>query len=504
MSTSTSRRKTTLVHMGIQAFLAVYAIVSGIALVPLYLEHIQPELYGAWQATGNVVGWMSLFDPGLSTILQQRVAGAHGANDKESIGQWVTAGLLMTVLVVATILVTGMTVSYFLGDLLKLPAGLDVQALESAFRWVVLGTAMMVMSFSFATASQGLQASVGIGLIAVLSMGSRLLLVIYMVSAGYGLYGIAIPTAVMGAINLGAHVYYLRRRMRIEQVRWTWGLGRLRELRGLMGLTSLSRIASVMAANMDLFVVARMLGPESVNTLRFSRTATETSRMLVERPVAAIQPALAHMLGSPDRHRAGELVQRFLRLEVWLLALLLAGFLALNEHFVGIWVGAEYYGGTALNGMIVVTFLSVTALNGMSSLCFTAGGIRESSLVSAAQVAIYLPAVWIGTRYFGMRGAVAASFISVVIAQGLTLPKLLAERYGFTRTDGMRLARTAAGAAAAALGAWLVGRNLAPGTWLQFLLATTAMAGTYVALLFTLSPSARAEVTAVLARFRRR
>ncbi len=48
-------------------------IFNSILLLPLYLLHIDATTLGVWLATGNILGWMTLVDPGVGEVLQQKI-----------------------------------------------------------------------------------------------------------------------------------------------------------------------------------------------------------------------------------------------------------------------------------------------------------------------------------------------------------------------------------------------------------------------------------------------
>ena len=76
-----SRRFTSLVNLFFHYNAVVLVIVQGILLVPLYLRSIPVATYGAWLATGSILSWIDLVDPGLSDVLRQRVAYTYGKGD---------------------------------------------------------------------------------------------------------------------------------------------------------------------------------------------------------------------------------------------------------------------------------------------------------------------------------------------------------------------------------------------------------------------------------------
>jgi O-antigen/teichoic acid export membrane protein len=488
-----SRRRTTILNLCFQAYSVGIAIVSGVLLVPLYLRHIPSGLYGAWQASGNVLMWMTMLDPGLSAVLQQRVAESYGAKDTKAVSEWIASGLWITAGIVLLLFVVGMTCSVFLGSWMNLPSGVDQHQLSSAFRWSVAGNALMILSFSVTSANQGLQSGMGIGLIYVGVTMLRLVLVLVLVTSGFGLYAIAVPSVAMGLLLFMGSYAYMRRRLQREDIPFTWTPRRLKALGALLSVTSLGRCATLVANNVDLFLVARILGPESVNVLRLTRTAPEMSRMLVERPIAAVQPSLSHLLGSGGTDRAREILLRMLRLIVWLLGLLIGGFVVFNRDFMRLWVGEAFYAGTSINLLLVAAFLVSVGTSMLSNLCFSAGEIRGTSLAGFAQVFLYLPMLWAGGHWFGMTGIVAAGLASTALTQGWYLPRAFVRIYNVTRGDRTQFLRAALPAVvAAALPAASLGHRQAT-TWPVFVLWVVAFAAGYGTILLLLCTAAREE-----------
>ena len=63
----------------------VIAIINGILIVPLYLHYININLYGGWLATGNIMMWLSIADPGVGDVLLQKIGNALGKDDQSEI-----------------------------------------------------------------------------------------------------------------------------------------------------------------------------------------------------------------------------------------------------------------------------------------------------------------------------------------------------------------------------------------------------------------------------------
>ena len=79
------------------------ALSSGAALftVPVSVSHIPLDLYGAWLASGNILAWATMIDPGFGLLTQQQVATTYGAGNLDSAGKIISGGVLLNFIVAA-------------------------------------------------------------------------------------------------------------------------------------------------------------------------------------------------------------------------------------------------------------------------------------------------------------------------------------------------------------------------------------------------------------------
>jgi O-antigen/teichoic acid export membrane protein len=226
------------------------------------------------------------------------------------------------------------------------------------------------------------------------------------------------------------------------------------------------------------------------------------ARMIVERPFASAQPALSHLLGQGGTARARELLRDTLAIAAWLLALMAGGFVYLNHAFVRLWVGEKYFPGLAVNALIIAGFVAVTAGSVSASLCFAAGRIRSTSVMSVLQALVYVPCLVIGAAKWGLVGAAGALVFSVVLTQAWYLPRLLKETYGFSAGDYGKIGRqAAAGSFAAFVAANALGTPQC-GNWAQFVASALGFATLYSVVLLVLSAEARRTASSQFQRAR--
>mgnify|MGYP006097321571 CR=1 FL=1 len=61
-----------------------FAILTSLLLIPFYLQYISLSDYGAWIASSALIGMIGLLDPGIGTILTQRLSVFYELKDDKN------------------------------------------------------------------------------------------------------------------------------------------------------------------------------------------------------------------------------------------------------------------------------------------------------------------------------------------------------------------------------------------------------------------------------------
>ena len=476
-------------------------MVSGIVLVPLYLKFIPLELYGAWLATGNILVWLTTLDPGLSTILQQQTGVAYGKQDVPAIRGIVTGGILMTTVIALLIVIGGFSVSRYMVTWLHLSAFSDRDVLLKAFTVAYIGSALMIFSYSITAINQGLQSSVGIGVIFVVVNVVAIVLTVFLLYNGFGLIGIAMMSLLRGlGLTLG-NLGYLWWRLAHEQIGFTFSFRKVRTLSALMSYTFLGRAGGIVANNIDLFFTARFLGPETVAVLNLTRKAPETSRMFIERPAIAFMPAVSHLLGSGDVKKARAVLLRLVCFLSWPLGLLVGGFVVFNANFVTLWVGSHLFAGQAINAIVCGVFLLTVTSSSLANLCLALGNIKGNSIAGFIQALVQIPLVFVGAKYFGLYGVVLAPLISMLSVSAWYFPSSFARLVRLTPQDVKEFMSEILKVSLVSLAVTVGMLRLEAHSWVQFMMHVMMFCLLYGGFLAVASRRLRSELISVVQKF---
>jgi len=452
-------------------------LVQGVLLVPMYVHYIPQALLGGWLATGGLLVWLSMFDPGYSDVIMQRVGYHFGRGEWERVGGYAGISLLLGTLFGLFFVVLGGAVTPFLGWIIDLPAP-ELLELQKAFLLSVAGNALIIASFGWMAVNLGMLGSLGPGLGIIISNVVAIALIFGGLHAGWGVYSLGWAMVARGIISLGVAIVYFQWRRRREgyALRLSWE--RVHEVFRITGVFFIGKTAGQIAGNIQAMFVTILLGPAAAPVYVYTQRGIDLARTSVDRISMSLRPTVSNLHGAGRDTEMRSLVIRTWSGCFWIIGLLLAGFLALNRRFVVLWLGGDFYAGNTVNALFcaiaVVGNLSMTSYNILMGL----GCIRQASIYQTVQAVASVGFMWVGGSVFGMKGLAAGAFTGLLIGcVGFYVPFML-RRIGATRADMLELAREMiAGWGCGLIVAWAISRVPVQG-WTGFveLAALTVLA----------------------------
>jgi len=384
---------------------------QGIILIPLYLKFVSLETYGFWLATGNVVVWMTIVDPGFGVVIQQAVAQAFGGRDFEKIRGWTNTAYSMGSVGAALVILVGLSLSSFLPRILHMPSGPISVEIVSAFRLSVLSAGFMILVFNVGSVLIGLQSALFSG---IASFGMNLVWVFLVIGGlwyGLGVVAIAGASLIRAAVWLLLGMWYLRVKARQEgfhiEPRFALQAGSF----ALLGFTSLGSGMTSLAANVDSFILTRIVGPETAAIVALTRKPIFMGESFLHRNIQAIMPALSHVYGARDLERTSQVARLCLFLVAWCVLPTVFGFAALNGAFIVLWIGGQNYAGVTINLMLcLLTVLSLIAGIG-SNFSWALGNIRGNSVANSIQAIVTMTAAFGFALAWGAKGLIGGYIV---------------------------------------------------------------------------------------------
>ena len=470
------------------------AIVWGIIMVPLYLRFIPIDVYGAWLASGNILAWLSTMDPGLTSVLQQRIAVAYGKHDLQDVRAVLGGGLLIGAVVLLLAIIFGLACAHYLPSWINLSPSVDKLMIVNAFSLAVIGTSLMIFSFAITSINQGLQGSLGSGLISIGINAISLPVTVVLLYNNFGLFALAYNLIFAGVCSVVFQSVYLMWRVGSEKIGISFTLGSVFALAKLLSFTLLARVSGIISNNVDLIVVSRFIGPEAITVLALTRKSADFSKELVNQPTSAFLPAVSHLSGAGETDKAREVLMRLVRILLWLLGMIVGGLIAFNDDFVKLWVGPQFFAGNTINLIICGTILFTLASSCLANLCYALGNIKGSSLAGAVQSLLFIPLVIYGTKYFGLIGTVIAPLIAVFAVSAWYFPRSFSSLLKLSQRDIKGIISEVFRTVVVMVLLMLLFSWLYPKNWLQFFSFAASYCFLYAGFMHFVSGSFRDEI----------
>jgi O-antigen/teichoic acid export membrane protein len=408
-----SRRKATGWYL---AFLYInYALLltKGVLLVPLYLRYMNPKLYGAWLACGGIVAYFGMLEFGFNRVLIQRVAESEGGSDGPQTARLVGVGIRVGMVLSALPLIVGLVLSGYVPVWL-LQQGPDSEQLRTAFIVASLAASLMMLSFTPASVLQGLQRQMVTNMCHTGGMGLGVIVTVYLLYRGYGLASIPMGSVVhylLAAVGAYSYLWFIAGKDLLAKG-LTFDRAEFRSMIRSCSRLFAGNAARTITDQSDRPAIGFLFNPLLCNVFVFTGTSYKMLVVLVGYVSHAVMPSLAHLGGEKDAEKLKGVVSLLIRLSLMFGALFLGGALVLNEEFLHVWVGAEYYGGDTLNILMFFAAMIALTLVFLDNILVALGEFSRTAAAGILEAAIYLP-VMLGAGYlWGLPGFAAAAILA--------------------------------------------------------------------------------------------
>jgi O-antigen/teichoic acid export membrane protein len=486
----------------------VLQFVQGIVLVPLYLRHIDLQIYGAWLATGNVIAMLALVDPGIGDIVRLRASKAIGARDSDQAARTIGTGLLLMSVVLGALGAAGLLAIPLLPRVIRLnPA--NWAELNRAIVVALVGTGLTLFGYVLGNLLEATQRQRDLGLATIASMLAGIAATVwFLVHSSLGVMAIALGAALRGAIQVLLLVPLCVRALRAEGIaRVRWSVEEAREIRGVGVATFISRVVSTTAQQADTFLAALLLGPAATVMLSVASKPKDILQSFPSRLNYTAAPAIAHRVGE-DTSQSGapneatsRAALRVVVLSISLAAILMAGYVGVAREFIGLWVGEKLFAGNALIALLGTAAFVITVKESLGYAASAYGRLADLARLNTIETIVRVSVASVLFWAVGLVGAPLGAIVaSVVILAPTTL--LLVECFGDRRGEVTGpLARLGAAGlilvgVAAAAGAW----GGTAGSWRGFLFHGLLVVACSTVGLLVLSSDARNAFAIALER----
>jgi O-antigen/teichoic acid export membrane protein len=408
----------------------IVTTLTGFWLTPFLLRRLGSHEWGLWLVVTQILGYLQLLDLGIVALLMREASFAFGRPDRarvEEIPRLLGETFRFALWQLPLVVLAAASVLFFLPQ-----------------RWAELAVPLVPVLVAFVATFplrifqatlQAVQDLAALGRIQFTSWAVGTSLTVGLVLAGWGMESLAfgwVTTSLLGAL-------------------WCWGRLRrshpgtlpasvpsldpavARRLIGRGSWISITQVANVFLNGTDLLVIGWLLG--SGDVVAYSCTAKLVTVFAVQ-PLAllyAAGPALSEMTVAESRQRTSQATAALTQAVLLASGGIAVVVVAVNEAFVGAWVGADQFAGSTVT-VAAIAAMTLRHLNtSMMYAIFCHGHERRVCATALAEGVVTLLGCVVLVHWLGTAGAPLALLLAGALV-GLPLNlSALAREMGLRR-----------------------------------------------------------------------
>jgi len=402
------------------------SFIRGIAIVPLYLKYFDASIYGYWLATGNILAWLVMVDPGTGEILEQRIGEQKGKNNLNEVSRLIASGLFSSLLIMIIGLILGFVLSYFIGNIIRIDTHQEIIIIRKAFQLAVISMALQFLVFSFNGINKGLLEIKTFGFITLITNMLGIITTIFaLVHFKLGVISIPLGNLVFSSTSVILNSIILIHRFASDKIRPILNYFHFYNFIKIFSYTFFSKIMAVISQNIDLIIISRYIDSEIVTSYELTKRPIKFINGLVKRSSISFIPGLANLKGKENLKRFQDILIRYINLLVFSGILVTLGFIIFNKFFIPLWTGKNLYLGNTIN-LLLCTFLFIESITySLSNFTFSFGNIKGNSTISIIKSVLYIVLLFISVIKFGLIGLVICGIIALLATEFWYYPYFL-------------------------------------------------------------------------------
>jgi O-antigen/teichoic acid export membrane protein len=399
----------------------------GVCVVPFLLGHIGLEAYGIWTTIFILVMYVGLTTLGISNVYIKYVAEFHARGEYDKANALISTGLAVTIPLCAAVFAAIWLGWNWLAPWLHLPPAHATDGKEAVL--IVLGVFLSSIALNaFGDMLTGTQQIAATQVFATISILAEFIFIVWLVSAGRGIAGLAEAYLARTIINDGLTIWWARKKLK-----WLHLSAKLVSRESLQyvihfgGLVQFQSMLSIFLASVERVAALTFMGAESAGLMDVAKKWPSSLSTIPTAFFAALLPAASHVDAASSREESLSNLQQLYLRATRHSNLCTSAFVAVLAFWAAplmhVWLGPAIPKNGSLISLFVVFSLTMQMhmLTGTGTSIFRGmGRVYEEftySIPNLLLLAVTLPlARWIDGRWTALGIGVAVCVATVLAA----------------------------------------------------------------------------------------
>ncbi|MDB5138945.1 MAG: Membrane protein involved in the export of O-antigen and teichoic acid [Mucilaginibacter sp.] len=389
-------------------------IINSLILLPFYLKNIDTATLGVWLATGNILAWMTLIDPGVGEVLQQKIAELKGRNEKDEIGKTIGSGLIAAGIILLISVIAGFVFYSLIGAIINKDVTIYPN-LQVALLISIISTGMSLTSFAMSGINQGLHNASQVAISSILANILFLVINITLLLLGFGIISIAFANLCRAFFINIYNFSALKVAMNKEGMKIIFQGAHFKRFIRIFSFTSLASIIGGLSASMDTIFLARFIPPSMITIFEINKRPVQMTQSLIGRHSVALMPSISYASGENNKKGIISLINIQFKYYSYA-ALFIAIIFCFNYHdLISAWTGKGKYAGNTIVYLLVANFFFGVIGYFMANMGYALGDIKMNSLINILKGVFIGIFFYFSAKYYGITGILSVMLAGNII-----------------------------------------------------------------------------------------
>ncbi|MGL2995223.1 oligosaccharide flippase family protein [Flavobacterium sp. TSSA_36] len=410
-----SKYKASIFNYLFNSINAIVMIVNGIIMVPLYFKFMPVSTYGAWLATGNVVGMLGLVESGLSGVITQKMSVALAKKDDRMFFQLAGANLYTALFMSMTLLVLGLSLAPFIADWINADENIK-RSITTAYIVSLISAALSLITSLIGAFPQVWQETKTTGIITTVVNIIGVLSLITYLYLGFGVVSLAlgyITRAILNLLGQGSWIFIKWRKLNLSKP--TYDFDVVKALLKDCFYPFLSRISGVIMGNSQSFILAFFISPTLAAVYDITSKIAFVACNFVSMANGSFFALFSLTYASKNKQEINNLTQKVSLFFLTVLFSALVYSVVFSKSIIYFWVGLDKYGGDLLLASIVISLLITQLKQYFINLLYAGGLINKSAKLDVISMIFYVLLLLVIVKQTQIYAVPIATFISGIL-----------------------------------------------------------------------------------------
>lgn len=392
-----------------------FTILTSLLLIPFYLKYISLADYGAWLASSAAIGMIGLLDPGIGTILTQRLSVFYELKDDDQFSElfnvsiFIGLGMFIVSTIIGLLFIElSMEVMKYSGDMSN-----DIYL---GLIYVVLGVSITPLTTIVGSVLQARHDTLYAGISLLLSTLIAIIVLIGGFIAGYGIVTLGFAIFFITACNLLLQSFRLISSNVVKNPFQVWPRKELAiDILKRSSYLYAPKVSSIVANNAEVALIGALISSEMSAVYLVSKKIFQLTSMLIDRIGSAVFAGVSGVFSSNNNAIINSALIKILSMSILIGSVGVTFTFGVGEQFIKIWIGENAYIGNLLFALIGFAILIESRSVLLRTLLIANNLVGHVAIIQSLEIFLKIGIMWILISDLGVAAIPIATIISAIV-----------------------------------------------------------------------------------------